>query len=291
MKKSAIGNRGRTREILEKYHLHAKKGFGQNFLTNPAVLGGIVDAAAIGPNDNVIEIGPGLGALTERLADRAKQVVAIELDDDLIPALADVLADYDNVTVIHDDVLKVNLPALIADHFDDGSVKVVANLPYYITTPILMALLQVPVQWAGITVMMQKEMAERLAAKPGTKEYGALTLAIEYKMDAKLAFTVSRRSFVPAPNVDSAIVTLTQRAEPLAVQPADEKQLFSLIKTCFAHRRKSLWNNLKPYFQKDADKRVKVEQILKDLAIDPQIRPERLTLAQFIDLANALREL
>ena len=291
MSKEAIGNLSRTKAIMQKYHLHAKKGFGQNFLTNPAVLNGIVDAAAISPTDNVIEIGPGLGALTEKLAQRAGQVLALELDTDLLPVLADVLSDYDNVTVLNQDVLKANLPLLIAEHFADPAkpVKVVANLPYYITSPILMHLLGTPVEWANITVMMQKEVAERLAAQPGTKDYGALTLAIEYKMDAKLAFTVSRRSFVPAPNVDSAIVTLTQRAQPLAVLPSSEKQLFALIKTCFAHRRKSLWNNLKPYFKKDAAKTAAVKQVLADLGLDPQIRPERLSLDQFIQLANALQ--
>lgn len=292
MTQPAIGNFKRTKEIMQKYGLHAKKGFGQNFLTNPTVLSGIVDAAEITKNDNVIEIGPGLGALTEKLAQRAGKVVALELDTDLIPVLADVLSEFDNIEVLNQDVLKVNLPQLIQTHFADPTkpVKVVANLPYYITSPILMHLLGTKIDWAGITVMMQKEVAERLAAKPGTKEYGSLTLAIEYRMDAKIAFNVSRRSFVPAPNVDSAIVTLMKRAEPLSIQPQDEKQLFGLIKSCFAHRRKSLWNNLKPYFKKDAVKQEQMEIILANQALDPQIRPERLTLNQFIDLANAMGE-
>ncbi len=288
----AIGNLNRTRELMEKYHLRAKKGFGQNFLTNPTVLDGIVKAAAITKDDNVIEIGPGLGALTEKLAAAAGQVVALELDSDLLPVLADVLSGFDNVTVLNQDVLKADLPTLVKTEFahPERPVKVVANLPYYITSPILLQLLNSPVAWAGITVMMQKEVAERLAAKPGTKDYGSLTLAIEYRMDAKLAFTVSRRSFVPAPNVDSAIVNLTPRKAALATQPASEKQLFALIRTCFAHRRKSLWNNLKPYFKKDEEKKAAATAVLEKLALDPQIRPERLTLDQFIQLANAMGE-
>ncbi|MCX2186586.1 MULTISPECIES: 16S rRNA (adenine(1518)-N(6)/adenine(1519)-N(6))-dimethyltransferase RsmA [Limosilactobacillus] len=285
-----IGSRTRTRAIMEKYGIRTKKSFGQNFLTDLNVLNNIVAAADITKNDNVIEIGPGIGALTEQLAQAAGEVLALEIDADLIPVLGEVLAPYDNVTVLNQDVLAANLPELIQQRFSDPTrpVKVVANLPYYITSPILMNLLASPVNWAAICVMMQKEVAQRLTAKPGTKQYGALTLAIEYQMDAKIAFEVSRKVFVPSPNVDSAIVVLTPRQQPLAVQPFDKQKLFGFIRGCFAHRRKSLWNNLQGVVGKDKTTKDRLAAILDDLQISPQLRPERLSLAQFIELANAL---
>ncbi|WP_295731773.1 16S rRNA (adenine(1518)-N(6)/adenine(1519)-N(6))-dimethyltransferase RsmA [uncultured Limosilactobacillus sp.] len=292
MAKSEIGSSQRTREIIKKYGIHAKKGFGQNFLTDLNVLTGIVDAAEITKDDNVIEIGPGLGALTEQLAKVAGEVVALEIDTDLLPILSDVLSPYSNVKVINQDVLKANLPELIQAEFTDPSrpVKVVANLPYYITSPILMNLLNSTVPWAAICVMMQKEVADRLTAKVGTKQYGALTLAIEYSMTARLAFGVSRHAFVPAPNVDSAIVVLTPRANALTVQPFDQQNLFGFIKACFAHRRKNLWNNLKPVVGKDIVKQQATKEILESLKIAWTDRPETLTLEQFIQLANALHQ-
>lgn len=285
-----IGSRTRTRAIMEKYGIRTKKSFGQNFLTDLNVLNNIVAAADISKDDNVIEIGPGIGALTEQLAQAAGEVLALEIDADLIPVLDEVLAPYDNVTVLNQDVLKANLPELIQQQFSDPTrpVKVVANLPYYITSPILMNLLASPVDWAAICVMMQKEVAQRLTAKPGTKQYGALTLAIEYQMDAKIAFDVSRRVFVPSPNVDSAIVVLTPRHQPLTTQPFDKQKLFGFIRGCFAHRRKSLWNNLQGVIGKGKVIKDQMAAILDELGISPQIRPERLSLAQFIALANAL---
>lgn len=287
-----IGNRTRTRAIMEKYGIRTKKSFGQNFLTDLNVLRNIVSAANITPTDNVIEIGPGIGALTEQLAQVAGEVVALEIDTDLIPVLREVLSPYDNVKVLHQDVLEANLPELIQREFTDPSrpIKVVANLPYYITSPILMNLLASPVEWATICVMMQKEVAERLTAKPGTKQYGALTLAIEYQMQAKIAFDVSRTVFVPAPNVDSAIVVLTPRDQPLAIQPFNKQKLFGFIRGCFAHRRKSLWNNLQSVIGKDPASKEKMAAILAKLGLSPQIRPEKLTLEEFIDLANALHD-
>lgn len=285
-----IGSRTRTRAIMEKYGIHTKKGFGQNFLTDLNVLKNIVSAAEITRDDNVIEIGPGIGALTEQLAQAAGEVLALEIDQDLIPVLAEVLAPYDNVTVLNQDVLQANLPELIKQQFTDPSrpIKVVANLPYYITSPILMNLLAAPVDWAAICVMMQKEVAQRLTAQPGTKQYGALTLAIEYQMTAEIVFNVSRRVFVPAPNVDSAIVVLKPRTTPLPVQPFNKQKLFGFIRGCFAHRRKSLWNNLQATIGKQPAVKEKMQAILTALAISPQTRPERLTLEQFIELANAL---
>ena len=285
-----IGSRTRTRAIMEKYGIHTKKGFGQNFLTDLNVLKNIVSAAEITRDDNVIEIGPGIGALTEQLAQAAGEVLALEIDQDLIPVLAEVLAPYDSVTVLNQDVLQANLPELIKQQFTDPSrpIKVVANLPYYITSPILMNLLAAPVDWAAICVMMQKEVAQRLTAQPGTKQYGALTLAIEYQMTAEIAFNVSRRVFVPAPNVDSAIVVLKPRTTPLPVQPFNKQKLFGFIRGCFAHRRKSLWNNLQATIGKQPAVKEKMQAILTALTISPQTRPERLTLEQFIELANAL---
>ena len=287
-----IGSRTRTRAIMEKYGIRTKKSFGQNFLTDLNVLKNIVEAADITANDNVIEIGPGIGALTEQLAQAAGEVLALEIDQDLIPVLKEVLSPYDDVKVINQDVLQANLPELIKNEFKDPSrpIKVVANLPYYITSPILMNLLASPVEWATICVMMQKEVAQRLTAKPGTKQYGALTLAIEYQMQAKIAFDVSRKVFVPAPNVDSAIVVLTPRTNPLPVQPFDKQKLFGFIRGCFAHRRKSLWNNLQSVIGKDPAAKEKMTAVLNQLDISPQIRPEKLTLEQFIELANALHQ-
>ena len=287
-----IGSRTRTRAIMEKYGIRTKKSFGQNFLTDLNVLKNIVEAADITANDNVIETGPGIGALTEQLAQAAGEVLALEIDQDLIPVLKEVLSPYDNVKVINQDVLQANLPELIKKEFKDPSrpIKVVANLPYYITSPILMNLLASPVEWATICVMMQKEVAQRLTAKPGTKQYGALTLAIEYQMQAKIAFDVSRKVFVPAPNVDSAIVVLTPRTNPLPVQPFDKQKLFGFIRGCFAHRRKSLWNNLQSVIGKDPAVKEKMTAVLTQLDISPQIRPEKLTLEQFIELANALHQ-
>ncbi|MCC4423380.1 16S rRNA (adenine(1518)-N(6)/adenine(1519)-N(6))-dimethyltransferase RsmA [Limosilactobacillus reuteri] len=287
-----IGSRTRTRAIMEKYGIRTKKSFGQNFLTDLNVLKNIVEAADITANDNVIEIGPGIGALTEQLAQAAGEVLSLEIDQDLIPVLKEVLSPYDNVKVINQDVLQANLPELIKKEFKDPSrpIKVVANLPYYITSPILMNLLASPVEWATICVMMQKEVAQRLTAKPGTKQYGALTLAIEYQMQAKIAFDVSRKVFVPAPNVDSAIVVLTPRPNPLLVQPFDKQKLFGFIRGCFAHRRKSLWNNLQSVIGKNPAVKEKMTAVLTQLDISPQIRPEKLTLEQFIELANALHQ-
>ncbi|MRN06957.1 16S rRNA (adenine(1518)-N(6)/adenine(1519)-N(6))-dimethyltransferase RsmA [Lactobacillus sp. 0.1XD8-4] len=287
-----IGSRTRTRAIMERYGVRTKKSFGQNFLTDLNVLKKIVDAADISKNDNVIEIGPGIGALTEQLAQKAGEVLALEIDQDLIPVLTEVLAPYDNVKVLNQDVLQANLPELIKQEFADPArpIKVVANLPYYITSPILMNLLASPVNWATICVMMQKEVAQRLTAKPGTKQYGALTLAIEYQMEAKIAFDVSRKVFVPSPNVDSAIVVLQPRSTTLPVQPFNKQKLFGFIRGCFAHRRKSLWNNLQSVISKEPVAKEKMTMILNNLGISPQIRPEKLTLEQFIDLANALHQ-
>jgi 16S rRNA (adenine1518-N6/adenine1519-N6)-dimethyltransferase len=279
----------RTQAIMNEFGINTKKSLGQNFLTDINILTNIVAAGDVTENDNIIEIGPGIGALTEQLARNAKQVLAFEIDDRLIPVLAHTLAPYDNVTVVHEDILQVNLAKEIQERFDDPSapLKLVANLPYYITTPILMQVLQSGVQFDSIVVMMQKEVADRISAAPGTKDYGALTLAIEYRMNAKLAFTVSRKAFVPNPNVDSAIIALTPR-EPLAVLPKDETKMFSLFKIGFAMRRKTLWNNLITAFGKDDETKAKLTNALAKADLDPKVRAEKLTLEDFINLHNAL---
>lgn len=279
----------RTQAIMNSFGINTKKSLGQNFLTDINILKNIVAAGDVQPTDNVIEIGPGIGALTEQLARAAKQVVAFEIDDRLIPVLEHTMAPYDNVTVVNQDILTVDLEQAIKEHFTDpeAPLKLVANLPYYITTPILMQVLQSDVKFANIVVMMQKEVASRLSAEVGTKDYGALTLAVQYRMNATLAFTVSRTAFVPNPNVDSAIISLIPR-EPLKVLPHNEKQLFNLFKIGFTMRRKTLWNNLITAFGKDDAMKAKLTAALADIDLDPRIRAEKLTLEKFIDLHNAL---
>lgn len=279
----------RTQAIMNSFGINTKKSLGQNFLTDINILKNIVAAGDVQLTDNVIEIGPGIGALTEQLARAAKQVVAFEIDDRLIPVLEHTMAPYDNVTVVNQDILTVDLEQAIKEHFTDpeAPLKLVANLPYYITTPILMQVLQSDVKFANIVVMMQKEVASRLSAEVGTKDYGALTLAVQYRMNATLAFTVSRTAFVPNPNVDSAIISLTPR-EPLKVLPHNEKQLFNLFKIGFTMRRKTLWNNLITAFGKDDAMKAKLTAALADIDLDSRIRAEKLSLEKFIDLHNAL---
>lgn len=279
----------RTQAIMNQFGINTKKSLGQNFLTDINILKNIVAAGDVKDTDNVVEIGPGIGALTEQLARAAKQVVAFEIDDRLIPVLDHTMAPYDNVTIVHNDILKVDLEKEFAKQFADTTapLKLVANLPYYITTPILMQVLQSGIHFDNIVVMMQKEVADRLSAEPGTKDYGSLTLAVQYRMNAKLAFTVSRTAFVPNPNVDSAIISLTPR-EPLAVQPRDEKQLFELFKIGFVMRRKTLWNNLTTAFGKGEAMQAKLTAALEGIDLDPRTRAEKLSLERFIELHNAL---
>lgn len=284
-----IATPARTQAIMNQFGINTKKSLGQNFLTDINILKNIVAAGDVKDTDNVVEIGPGIGALTEQLARAAKQVVAFEIDDRLIPVLDHTMAPYDNVTIVHNDILKVDLEKEFAKQFADTTapLKLVANLPYYITTPILMQVLQSGIHFDNIVVMMQKEVADRLSAEPGIKDYGSLTLAVQYRMNAKLAFTVSRTAFVPNPNVDSAIISLTPR-EPLAVQPRDEKQLFELFKIGFVMRRKTLWNNLTTAFGKGEAMQAKLTAALEAIDLDPRTRAEKLSLERFIELHNAL---
>ncbi|EDT47625.1 16S rRNA (adenine(1518)-N(6)/adenine(1519)-N(6))-dimethyltransferase RsmA [Streptococcus infantarius] len=279
-----------TRAVLERHGFTFKKSFGQNFLTDTNILQKIVDTAEIDKNVNVIEIGPGIGALTEFLAENAAEVMAFEIDDRLIPILADTLRDFDNVKVINEDILKSDLQSRIKEFANpDLPIKVVANLPYYITTPILMHLIESKIPFAEFVVMMQKEVADRISAEPNTKAYGSLSIAVQYYMTAKVAFVVPRTVFVPAPNVDSAILKMTRREQPL-VQVKDEDFFFRVSKIGFVHRRKTLWNNLTSHFGKADEIKAKLEQALEIAEIKPSIRGEALSIAEFAKLADALKE-
>ena len=279
-----------TRAILERHGFTFKKSFGQNFLTDTNILQKIVDTAEIDKNVNVIEIGPGIGALTEFLAESAAEVMAFEIDDRLVPILADTLRDFDNVTVVNQDILKVDLAQYMAEFKNpDLPIKVVANLPYYITTPILMHLIESGIPFSEFVVMMQREVADRISAQPNTKAYGSLSIAVQYYMTAKVAFIVPRTVFVPAPNVDSAILKMVRRDQP-AVEVQDEKFFFKVSKASFVHRRKTLWNNLTSHFGKSEETKVKLTAALEQAELSPSVRGEALTLADFARLADALKE-
>lgn len=285
-----IADKNATRAILERHGFTFKKSFGQNFLTDTNILQKIVDTAEIDKNVNVIEIGPGIGALTEFLAENAAEVMAFEIDDRLVPILADTLRDFDNVQVINEDILKTDLQTRIKDFANpDLPIKVVANLPYYITTPILMHLIESKIPFAEFVVMMQKEVADRISAKPNTKAYGSLSIAVQYYMTAKVAFIVPRTVFVPAPNVDSAILKMTRREEAL-VQVQDVDFFFRVSKAAFVHRRKTLWNNLTSHFGKSEEIKAKLETALEQADLKPSIRGEALSIAEFGKLADALLE-
>ncbi|MDB6184201.1 16S rRNA (adenine(1518)-N(6)/adenine(1519)-N(6))-dimethyltransferase RsmA [Streptococcus vestibularis] len=279
-----------TKAVLERHGFTFKKSFGQNFLTDTNILQKIVDTAEINKNVNVIEIGPGIGALTEFLAENATEVMAFEIDERLVPILEDTLRDHDNVKVINEDVLKADLQTRVKEFENpDLPIKVVANLPYYITTPILMHLIESKIPFAEFVVMMQKEVADRISAEPNTKAYGSLSIAVQYYMTAKVAFVVPRTVFVPAPNVDSAILKMTRRKQPL-VEVKDEDFFFRVSKASFVHRRKTLWNNLTSHFGKSEEVKNKLEQALENAAIKPSIRGEALSISDFARLSDALKE-
>ncbi|MGG5371289.1 16S rRNA (adenine(1518)-N(6)/adenine(1519)-N(6))-dimethyltransferase RsmA [Enterococcus sp. AZ196] len=282
-----IATPSRTREILQKHGFSFKKSLGQNFLTEPNILQKIVATAEIDEHTNVIEVGPGIGALTEHLARAAHQVLAFEIDDRLIPVLADTLSPYENIKVVHNDILKVDLKKE-TEYFDQaGSIKVVANLPYYITTPIMMHILESELAIDEMVVMMQREVADRISAKPGTKAYGSLSIAVQYYMEATTAFIVPKTVFIPQPNVDSAILRLVRRETP-AVEVTNETEFFKLTKAAFNMRRKTLWNNLLSSYGKEEAKKAWLETSLKQSEIDPKRRGETLSLEEFARLSNAL---
>ncbi|WP_332633219.1 16S rRNA (adenine(1518)-N(6)/adenine(1519)-N(6))-dimethyltransferase RsmA [Halalkalibacter flavus] len=282
-----IATPARTKEILNKFGFSFKKSLGQNFLIDTNVLRNIVDAANISELTGVIEVGPGIGALTEQLAKRAKKVVSFEIDQRLLPVLDETLAPYDNVKIIHSDVLKADIHQTIKEEFKDTSdIMVVANLPYYVTTPILMKLLEEHLPIRGIVVMIQAEVADRIAAKPGTKEYGALSIAAQYFAEAERVLTVPATVFVPQPRVDSAVLRLTVREEP-AVSVSDEPYFFQVFHASFANRRKTILNNL-VHNLGPKERKTDIEEALHEANIDPKRRGETLSLEEFALLSEAL---
>lgn len=287
-KMEKLSNPQKTIEVLQKYNFSFQKKFGQNFLIDPHVLDKIIAAAEITKDDFVLEIGPGIGTLTQYLAETAREVVAVEIDSTLIPILEDTLSAYDNVSVINEDVLKVDLRKLAEERNGGKPIKVVANLPYYITTPIIMSLFESHVPLKSLTVMVQKEVALRMQAGPGTKDYGALSLAVQYYASPYLAANVPPNCFMPRPNVGSAVIRLTRFGET-PVQVKDEKLLFRLIRASFNQRRKTLQNGLVNSQELDFTKE-QVAAAIATLGVSPSVRGEALTLEQFAALANALSE-
>ncbi len=275
-----------TISILQKYGFRFQKKYGQNFLIDPSVLERIVDAAQIGEKDCVLEIGPGIGTMTQYLAERAREVVAVEIDRALIPILNETLSAYPNVTVLNEDILKVDVEQLVRERNGGNPVKVVANLPYYITTPIIMSLLEKRVPVESITVMVQKEVAERMQVGPGTKEYGALSLAVQYYTRPKIVANVPPNCFIPRPNVGSAVIRLTRYETP-PVQVQDEEKLFDLIRASFNQRRKTLANGLSNATKLGVT-RERVVQALEEMGLPPTVRGETLTLEQFARLSSLL---
>ncbi|UTX64402.1 16S rRNA (adenine(1518)-N(6)/adenine(1519)-N(6))-dimethyltransferase RsmA [Streptococcus constellatus] len=277
-----------TRAVLERHDFTFKKSFGQNFLTDTNILQKIVDTAEIDKHVNVIEIGPGIGALTEFLAENAAEVMAFEIDERLMPILADTLQEFENVKIINEDILKSDLQAWIKEFANpELPIKVVANLPYYITTPILMHLIESRIPFSEFVVMMQREVADRISAQPNSKSYGSLSIAVQYYMTAKVAFIVPRTVFVPAPNVDSAILKMTRRDKP-AVEVKDEPFFFRVSKASFTHRRKTLWNNLTSCFGKSDEIKTRLEIALNNADLSPNVRGEALDLQEFSRLSDSL---
>ncbi len=283
---SDLGNAKKTAQIVSKYDFTFRKKYGQNFLIDAHVLDKIIDAAMIGENDGVIEIGPGIGTMTQLLCEKAKMVVAIEIDKELIPILDETMSGYDNVKIINADVMKTDLGRLIDEEFAGLTVRVVANLPYYITTPIVMSLLEQRLNIAGITIMVQKEVAERMQAGPGTKDYGALSLAVTYYADTYIAANVPSNCFMPRPKVGSCVIRLTVLKSP-KVETDDERLMFDLIRAAFNQRRKTLVNAISNYGGLSFTK-TEVCDALNELGLSPSVRGETLDLEQFAKLSNIL---
>ena len=274
-----------TIETIKKYDFAFQKKFGQNFLIDSHVLDKIIAAAGVTKEDVVLEIGPGFGTMTQYLAEAAKEVIAVEIDKTLIPILHETLADYDNVTLINEDILKVDIAALVEEKNAGKPIKVVANLPYYITTPIIMGLFESHVPLENITVMVQKEVASRMQAGPGTKDYGALSLAVQFYAEPYIVANVPPNCFIPRPNVGSAVIRLTRwKEQPVVVK--NEKFLFSLIRASFNQRRKTLQNSL--VNGGIGVTKEEVVQALEQMNLSPTIRGEALTLEQFAQLSTAL---
>ena len=284
-----LGNPKNTIEIIHKYEFMFQKNFGQNFLIDTHVLEKIISAAGITKNDCVLEIGPGIGTMTQYLAENAGHVVAVEIDRNLIPILKETLADYDNVTVINEDILRVDIKALAEEYNGGKPIKVVANLPYYITTPIIMGLFESGVPIDNITVMVQKEVADRMKEGPGSKDYGALSLAVQYYAEPEIVANVPPNCFIPRPNVGSAVIRLTRHKE-MPVEVKDPALMFKIIRASFNQRRKTLQNGLGnaselPYTKEQ------IAAAIAEMGLTPTIRGEALSLAQFAQLSDILGEM
>lgn len=283
-----LGNPTGTIEILKKYNFNFQKRFGQNFLIDSHILEKIIASAEIAKDDCVLEIGPGIGTMTQYLAESAGEVIAVEIDKALIPILEDTLSSYNNVTVINEDILKVDIKKLVEEKNQGRPIKVVANLPYYITTPIIMGLFESHVPLKSITIMVQKEVADRMQVGPGTKDYGALSLAVQYYARPEVVAYVSPSCFIPQPNVGSAVIRLDRYEKP-PVEAEDESFLFAIIRAAFNQRRKTLANSLGNAAGLNIT-RQQVMEVLEELGFSPSVRGEALTLEEFADLSNCLRK-
>lgn len=284
---ATLGIPQNTIAVLQKYHFNFQKKFGQNFLIDTHVLERIIEAAGITKDDFVLEIGPGIGTMTQYLCENAREVTAVEIDQNLIPILADTLSAYDNVTVINEDILKLDIVKLAEEKNAGKPIKVVANLPYYITTPIIMGLFESHVPIDSITIMVQKEVADRMQVGPGTKDYGALSLAVQYYAKPEIVANVPPNCFIPRPNVGSAVIRLDRYAEP-PVQTLDEQFMFSVIRASFNQRRKTLVNGLSNAPGLNVSKE-KIKEVLNRMELSETVRGETLTLEQFAQLADLLR--
>ena len=281
---ATLGNPKNTIEVLQKYGFNFQKKFGQNFLIDTRILEGIIDAANITKDDFVLEIGPGIGTMTQYLCESAREVVAVEIDKNLIPILADTLSAYDNVEVINEDILKVDIKSLAEARNHGKPIKVVANLPYYITTPIIMGLFESHVPIDSITIMVQKEVADRMQEGPGSKEYGALSLAVQYYANPKIVLNVPPSCFMPQPKVGSAVIRL-ERHPQLPVEVENEQLMFQLIRASFNQRRKTLANGLNNFQGLRLDKET-IQKCIEELGVPATIRGEALSLEQFAKLSN-----
>lgn len=283
---ATLGIPANTIAVLQKYNFNFQKKFGQNFLIDTHVLDKIIASAEVGKDDCVLEIGPGIGTMTQYLAENAREVVAVEIDKALIPILEDTLSEYDNVTVINEDILKVNINKIVEEKNNGQPIKVVANLPYYITTPIIMGLFESHVPLKSITIMVQKEVADRMQVGPGTKDYGALSLAVQYYAKPEIVANVPPNCFMPRPNVGSAVIRLTRYEKP-PVEAEDEKYMFSIIRASFNQRRKTLINGLLNAGNLGVTKE-DILEVLEEMGLSATIRGEALTLEQFAEFSNKL---
>lgn len=283
---ATLGIPQNTIEVLQKYNFNFQKKFGQNFLIDTHVLEKIIEESGITKDDFVLEIGPGIGTMTQYLCENARKVAAVEIDKNLIPILADTLSAYDNVEVINDDILKVDINKLAEEKNGGKPIKVVANLPYYITTPIIMGLFESHVPIDSITIMVQKEVADRMQVGPGTKDYGALSLAVQYYAKPEIVAIVPPNCFMPRPNVGSAVIRLTRHKE-VPVQVNDEKLMFKIIRASFNQRRKTLANGLNNAPDIHLSKEV-IQESIEELGVPVTIRGEALTLQQFAQLSNII---